>query len=97
MNMRTLALAAAFATIPAAAFAAPQSVEVQYGDLDLSTPQGQAQLDSRIERAARQICTRHEVTTGSIRSTTLDETCYRDAMAKLKGRLAAVVGHARQG
>lgn len=92
-----LALAGALAFVPAAAFAASQSVEVKYDDLDLSTPKGQAQLDKRIDRAAKEVCTRHEITTGSIRSTTLDEDCYHTALGKVKDRLAALGVRARQG
>jgi UrcA family protein len=97
MTVRTLALAAALAIVPAAAFAASQSVEVKYDDLDLSTPKGQAQLDKRIEHAATQVCTTHGIVTGSIRSTSRDETCYQDALAKLKARVAALTSHAQQG
>lgn len=97
MTVRTLALAAALAIVPATAFAATQSVEVKYDDLDLSTPKGQAQLNSRIERAATQVCSRHGIVTGSIRSTSRDEDCYRDALAKLKERVAAITAHTRQG
>jgi UrcA family protein len=97
MTFRTLALAAALAIVPAAAVAAPQSVEVKYDDLDLSTSKGQAQLDKRIERAAKSVCTRHGIVTGSIRSTTLDPDCYHDAVGKLKDRLAALGVRDRQG
>lgn len=97
MTFRTLALAAALAIVPAAAIAAPQSVEVKYDDLDLSTSKGQAQLDKRIERAAKSVCTRHGIVTGSIRSTSLDNDCYQDAVGKLKERLAALGVRDRQG
>jgi UrcA family protein len=53
-------LAAAAATVtPAAAFdpvsAAPR-VNVSYGDLDLSTAQGQRVLEARFDRAVRNVC-----------------------------------------
>lgn len=97
MTIRTLALAAALAVVPAAAFAAPASVEVKYSDLDLSTPKGLAELDKRIDRAAKAVCTSHEVMTGTIASSALDRTCYRAALARLKDRLAAITGQNRQG
>ena len=34
------------------------SVHVPYGDLDLHTPQGLAELDSRVKKAATYVCTR---------------------------------------
>ena len=81
----------------AAAFAAPAGVEVKYNDLDLSTPQGAAELDKRVDRAAKKVCTTHGVMTGTIATSKLDRECYQEALAKLKDRLAAVTGHKQQG
>jgi UrcA family protein len=97
MIVRTLALAAALAIVPATAIAAPQNVEVRYNDLDLSSAKGQHELDKRIDRAARQVCTRHQITTGSIRSTAVDEDCYHEALGKLKDQLAALGVRNHQG
>jgi UrcA family protein len=97
MNFRTLALAAALAIVPTTAFAGPTSAAVTYSDLDLSTPQGMAKLDKRIERAAKSVCSRHEVITGSITSTTTDQKCYQDALAKLKDQVAALTERKQQG
>jgi UrcA family protein len=97
MIVRTLALAAALAIVPATAIAAPQHVEVRYNDLDLSSAKGQHELDKRIDRAARQVCSRHQITTGSIRSTAVDEDCYHEALGKLKDRLAAIGVREHQG
>jgi UrcA family protein len=42
--------------LAAPAFAEPVSVAVPYGDLDLTKPAGREALDTRLDRAARQIC-----------------------------------------
>jgi len=97
MTFRTLALAAALATVPAAAFAAPPSVAVKVADLDLSTPQGQAKLDKRIDRAAKAVCTSREATTGSIVSSTVDQACYKEARQKVQEQVAMMTGHKLQG
>ena len=96
MTIRTLALAAAMMIVPASAFAST-SVELKYDDLDLSTPQGMAQLEKRVQRAAKQVCTSHQTTTGSIHAGTVDQTCYKEALAKLQGRLAALAARQQQG
>jgi UrcA family protein len=97
MTVRTFVVAAALAIVAPSAFAAPQSVSVNYDDLDLSTPQGMAQLDKRIDRAAKQVCTTREVTTGTIVSSPVDQDCYRQTLDKMKTQLAAITGHQRQG
>lgn len=94
MTIRTLALAAAM-MMPASAFAS--TVELKYDDLDLSTPQGMAQLDKRVQRAAKQVCTSHQITTGSIRTANVDQKCYKEALAKLQDQLAAVSARNQQG
>lgn len=97
MTMRTFAIAAALALVPATAFAASRSVEVKYDDLDLSTPQGMAQLDKRVEKAAKTVCTEHRITTGSIRSTNVDQACYEQTRQKMKEQVAALAAHQQQG
>lgn len=97
MTPRTFALAAALALVPASAFAGDRSVEVSYSDLDLSTREGMAQLDKRIDRAAKSVCTNHRMTTGSIRSTSVDEGCYEQARQNLRAQLAAVTGRKLEG
>jgi UrcA family protein len=95
MTLRTLALAAAMMIVPATAFAG--SIELKYDDLDLSTPQGMAQLDKRVDRAAKEVCTNRQVTTGTIRQSTVDQKCYKEALAKLQGQLAAISARKQQG
>lgn len=96
MNVRTLALAAALALVPGAALAAPASVEVKYRDLDLSTPEGTAKLNKRIEAAAREVCTTR-IDTGSIKNRSLDSHCYTETLQKLQQQIALVTQHHQQG
>ena len=50
------AVTSGFATVATAADADVRSVIVQYGDLNLSSPQGAAELYRRIVWAAHQVC-----------------------------------------
>lgn len=55
--LKTLVLAAAaFAAVPALAQEAPVSMTVSYGDLNLSSAQGNALFKARVKAAARRIC-----------------------------------------
>lgn len=54
--MKTLiAITAAAVTLMAGA-ASAQDYRIQFGDLDLATPEGAARFDTRVERAARSLC-----------------------------------------
>jgi UrcA family protein len=97
MTIRTFALAAALMIVPASAFAGSTTIELKYDDLDLSTPQGMAQLDKRVHRAAKEVCTTRQITTGSIRQTTVDQKCYKEALAKLQDQMAALNARKQQG
>ena len=55
-------IASSFAALAAASDSfAPPSVRVNFGDLDVSRPQGAAVLYSRIRAAAQKVCSPHEV------------------------------------
>lgn len=55
--MKTLiALMAATAVLTVAGAASAHDARVRYGDLDLASPEGAAQFDRRVERAARSAC-----------------------------------------
>jgi len=84
----------AAATISAPAFATPPVAEariaaVQYGDLDLSTENGQRVLDRRIAAAARDVCGTDERITGSLTPSTSSRTCYVRAINNLEREVAA--------
>lgn len=73
-----------------AAFAETRSTEVRFNDLDLASTGGQQQLQSRIEKAARTVCTAQQPTTGSILKP-VDRVCYSQAMANARQHVAAAI------
>lgn len=77
---------ATFATFAATSGAHAETAAVQVGDLDLSTAEGQAKLESRIARAARKICS--DTLTGS-RIANVDADCVSKARASLEKQLTA--------
>jgi UrcA family protein len=64
---------------------------VTYQDLDLATPDGQAELNRRIEYAARQVCGMGERTVGSNIVSRETRTCFRDAKRQLDQHFAGVI------
>ncbi|WP_191229022.1 UrcA family protein [Aurantiacibacter xanthus] len=67
-----------------------RSARVSYVDLDLATPEGVAELDRRIDSAAREICAVDGVTTGTrIRSRGARE-CYETAKSQLDRHFAQI-------
>ena len=93
MRMQSLALALATAVlaVPAAAADQAPSVAVHYGDLNLTSEDGQRQLDLRLERAAREVCGVNEKATGSHLTSQHSRVCYREARRELDQQYAEVV------
>jgi UrcA family protein len=84
-----IAAAAAGALLAAQpAMAAPQ-VAIDYRDLDLSTPQGQKELDHRLTRAARQVCRTTAVQTGSNVRSWVDPDCVKEVVARSRAQVLA--------
>jgi UrcA family protein len=78
---------ATFATFAATSGAhAATTTTVEIADLDLSTAKGQAKLESRITRAAREVC--KDAVTGS-RVSAIDADCVKNARASIEKQLAA--------
>ena len=86
-----LGLALAVNTAPAAAQS--MSIDVDYSDLDLTSPQGQATLDKRIAGAARKICGGDEQRTGT---RIVMDSKMRACIAEVKASTAQQVATARQ-
>ncbi|RJY09553.1 UrcA family protein [Aurantiacibacter aquimixticola] len=94
-----LALAASgMALSPALASAQDQaSVAVAYDDLDLSTLEGVAELDRRVDRAARRVCGVNETTLGTRLRSREARTCYVQAKRDFERRLASIMHDAQRG
>ena len=65
-----------------------KQTEVRIGDLDLSSPQGQRELDRRVAKAARYVC-RTPAPIGS-RIPGVDAKCYSEAVKSAQPRMAAL-------
>lgn len=84
-----LGAATAFA-VPAAAEDAP-SADVKYADLDLTTSAGQAQLDRRVNSAARVVCGMDEVVVGTRLASREAQRCFTQAKTQIHQQVAAAV------
>lgn len=98
--MRTLFKTAAFAPIAMAAALAlspaahAAQTELRFADLDLSTPAGQAELATRVEKAAKEYCTPEAITGSRLRGQP-DAACVADVRGRLNAQLASRVNRAK--
>jgi len=94
-----LALAATgFALSPAAQAAETgRAVTVVHADLDLSTEEGKAELDRRIDHAAKEACGYNEAQVGTLIRTREQRTCYRQAKRQFDNHFAQIIEYARRG
>lgn len=92
MRTATFSLAAAALAIAPAVSAedAPRTTGVSYADLDLSTEEGVAELDRRIDAAAKQVCGVDDVNVGTRIMTRESRKCYRSAKRQLDQHFASV-------
>ena len=101
--MKTLAigaatLALAFTASPALANSSEfVTKDVEFADLNLSTPEGQARLEQRIESAAKSVCSVYEERTGTRLRSPKHTACLANARASGKKQMAAVVADQRRG
>lgn len=89
----TAAVAAALAATPA--LAGQPSERVAYSDLNLATPHGQAELQDRLDKAARRVCRFDE--NGQLRSAGDENACYRVSRQHAEVRMAQAVSEQRRG
>lgn len=96
----TLALAGA-ALLAAPAVSAQErdtrTTGVTVTDLDLSTDEGRAEMDRRIENAAKEVCGMGERSIGSNIATRESRQCYRDAKRQMERHFAQLVEDQRRG
>lgn len=94
-----LAAAAMSMTFTPAALAQeaqPRTVGVTHSDLDLTTAEGVAELDRRIDRAAKEVCGFDEVAVGTRLRSRETTACYRDAKRQLDRQFAQIVRNAQR-
>jgi UrcA family protein len=91
------AAAAAIATIATAAPVFAKDVAVSYHDLDLSTPEGQSKLARRLDAAARDACDVGAIRTGTRIPAQSSSQCYKEAQARSKDTMAAILNETRKG
>ncbi|MEN7537375.1 UrcA family protein [Aurantiacibacter flavus] len=95
-----LAIAAsALALAPAVSAAEDdqRSSRVTYADLDLSTPEGMAELDRRIVNAAREVCEVNRQTTGTRMRSREARECFETAKNQLDQHFAQIKRDANLG
>lgn len=90
-----IAIAAGALAVAPPALAA--SVKVSYNDLDLSTPQGQKELQNRITEAAKKVCGVYDVRTGTRLPSSDANACVRETRDQIAQQLAAVVDQHKAG
>ncbi len=99
---KTIALAAACglaitATPALAGVDDKPAAGIEFRDLNLSTPEGQAVLDQRIDLAARKICRIDQVNTGTRIRSRDSQRCYKTAIKSAKAQVAERVREDRRG
>lgn len=84
----TVAAAVALTAYVAPAHAQAPSVAVSYADLDLTSAEGHAVLNARIDRAARRVCAAEDIR--NLEQMAAAGLCYRTALAAAQPKLAAL-------
>jgi UrcA family protein len=74
-----------------------KSVEVTYADLNLASEQGRAELDRRLDNAARDACGMDDKIVGTRLSSRESKLCYRETRAQLDRQFAAIVKKSQAG
>ncbi len=88
MRYSAILAAALSAAVLAAPAAAAPVVGVKYSDLNLATEAGQAALDARIDRAARDVCGVDEIRTGTRTPSSEARRCYKETKANVHKQVA---------
>ena len=99
--MKTLAIAAAaigLVATPALADTEQRAtMKVSTAGLDLNTMEGQQILESRIDRAAREVCEFDRVTLGTRRVSSATRDCVAKARASAQAQMATLIEDQRRG
>jgi UrcA family protein len=87
------ALAAALTTAPA--MAAERAAHVAYHDLDLTSEAGQAELQQRLDKAARKVCRFED--DGQVSTPADENACYRATREKVDVQVAYLTSDTQRG
>ncbi|HSF13414.1 MAG TPA: UrcA family protein [Erythrobacter sp.] len=97
MTLAALGLAGSAVTPTLANETEKMTIQVQYDDLDLATPEGQQRLDQRLEKAVRTVC-RTKSHTGGSRILSLDaKACLAKARTDARQQVAALTKGKQRG
>lgn len=86
------ALALVAAALGAASAAHADAVRVSYADLDLGQPQGRAELDARLLKAARSVCR-----SDALEDYRFSSACRRSSLADARAKAEVVFAMREQG
>lgn len=97
MTNRNIILGAALAAALSngAAIAGERSERVSYGDLNLASVEGQAELQQRVDSAARRVC--RFADDGELVTPAEENACYRDARQKVDVQVAQLTADVQRG
>lgn len=97
MNTPALTLAAALAAtaFAASALAGERYTKVAYDDPNLATPDGRAELQGRLDRAARSVCRFNS--DGQLATADQENACYRLTRKQVEVRFAQAVAEDQRG
>ena len=97
-TMVAAAFGSAFAMTPAmAASNDQQAIQIEYNDLNLSTPEGQERLEQRIDSAARRICQANSSRTGTRMNSQASNACFDEVRASARSKMATLVEEQQRG
>ena len=74
-----------------------QKTTISYADLNLNSEAGQAELERRAMKAARDVCEADAVRTGSRMLSTAKRKCLANAKKSAKQQVASIIEDARRG
>jgi UrcA family protein len=97
MTLAALGLAGTVVTPTLANESETMTINVQYDDLDLATPEGQAQLDQRLAKAVRTVCGTRGYNGGSRIISPEARACLAKARTDVRQQVAAITPDRQRG
>jgi UrcA family protein len=97
LTLAAIGLAGTAITPTIAAGPETMTADVQYRDLNLATPEGQAQLDRRLEKAVRTVCQSRGYNGGSRIPSADAKACLAKARSDVRQQVATLMTNERRG